>query len=981
MQSGRGFRLPASVAALWLAGRAVAMAGTALSGTTGPVQLPNGQYLTPTFAPGAAFQTLDPHLPGYPDFRAGWALRTALSPDGTTLLVLTSGYNKLNYSHGPQRGQNNPAASNEYIFVYDVSGANEAAPLVKQVLQVPNSFLGLVWAPSGQAFYVSGGPSDAVFVFGQAGGSWTQTATIALNHPPLANNLTGEAAILAPFLYNGLGFEAKSSAAGLAITPDGSMLVVANIYNDSVSVIDTASNTVLWEYDLRPFNNTPELAGTPGGEMPYDVKIAPNGLGGYTAFVSSVRDREVDALPLRTIPPDGGTLQRMALPGNPNSMVVSADGSLLYVAQDNSDKVAVINTYNFNVRGEIDAVNVPGVLDVGHLYTGAAPNGLALSPDGKSLYVSEGGANAVAVINLASTPPATAALIPTAWYPHSVSVSADGKYLYVANGKSDPGPDPKSIPGAYNQYIEQTVQGGLLSLPVPPSADYASLTGQVSSNNGYTTPESAHDRKVMADVHAKIQHVIYIIKENRTFDQILGDLGNGSNGDPSLTMFGRGITPSFHEAAKNFVTLDNTYCAGEVSANGWPWSTGAREADYGVTTVPLDYADRGFSDDSAGMNRIVNVTLSLQGRLAAFPTVNGIGNLYEVLGNAMPGGYTNLLPGLFDDFATDGPRGTPIETGNIWDSVLRAGLTVRDYGMKNDIVRYNIPVVLGGIPLIEYPYASGTQVAFTANPTLAPYTDLYFRGFDNAFPDSWRWLEWNREFQLYVQGNNLPALSLVRFMHDHTGNFCPKPYNSASCPAAALNTPELQQADNDLSVGLLLETVANSPYASNTLVFVIEDDAQAGEDHVDAHRTTAYVVGPYVRKHAIVSTHYDTVNFLRTIEEVLGLPPLNLNDAHQPPMADIFDMKQTTWSFHALASPILKHSTLNLDSSRYVSGPGIDPNMRPTHDQDWWAQRTRGYDWRSEDRIPAHEYNHTLWEGLMGGKPYPGTRGDAADRD
>ena len=385
MQIAPGIRLPAAAAALWLAGRAAALAGTALTAGSGPVQLPNGQYLTPTFAPGATFQTLDPHLPGYKDFRAGWALRTALSPDGTTLLVLTSGYNKLNYSHGAQRGQGNPAASNEYIFVYDVSGANEAAPLPKQVLQVPNSFFGLVWAPSGQTFYVSGGASDAVFVFGQAGGSWTQTATIALNHPPLSNNLTGESAILGAFLYNGLGFEARSAAAGLAVTPDGSMLVVANIYNDSVSVIDTASNTVLWEYDLRPFNNTPELSGTPGGEMPYDVAIAPNGIGGYTAFVSSVRDREVVALPLRTIPPDGGTLQRMELPGNPNSMVVSQDGSRLYVSQDNSDRVAVINTYNFAVRGEIDAVSVPDVLDVGHLYTGAAPNGLALSRDGKSL--------------------------------------------------------------------------------------------------------------------------------------------------------------------------------------------------------------------------------------------------------------------------------------------------------------------------------------------------------------------------------------------------------------------------------------------------------------------------------------------------------------------------------------------------------------------------------------------------------------------
>ena len=265
--------------------------------------------------------------------------------------------------------------------------------------------------------------------------------------------------------------------------------------------------------------------------------------------------------------------------------------------------------------------------------------------------------------------------------------------------------------------------------------------------------------------------------------------------------------------------------------------------------------------------------------------------------------------------------------------------------MKVDLTRYNIPVIVGGVPLIENPYASGTQVAWSSNPTLAPYTDIYFRGFDNSFPDTWRWEEWNREFQLYVAGNNLPSLSLVRFMHDHTGNFCPKPYTASSCPAAGLNTPELQTADNDYAVGKLIEAVANSQYAANTLIMVLEDDAQAGEDHVDAHRSTAYIVGPYVKQHRIVSTHYNTVNMLRTIEDVLGILPLNLNDSSQPPMADVFDPNQASWHYSAVASPSLKHTGLNTASVHYASGPDIDPNLMPTHDQDWWAQRTLGYNW------------------------------------
>jgi YVTN family beta-propeller protein len=956
---------------VWVALGLQAAPGWAADMPPASMELPNGQYISPTAAPGAVFQALDPHFTDHRHYRAGQAVKTALSPDGNTLLVMTSGYNLLNYTGGALHGQPEPSESTEYVFVFDVGGEHRAAPVQKQVLQLPNAFMGLVWAPRGHTFYASGGVSDDVLVFSNNGGIWAQTATIPLGHTSYANNLTGEGKLLAPFLYNGIGFEEYATAAGMAITADGKRLAVANIYNDSVSLIDTTTNTILWEYDLRPYNNTPELSGTPGGESPFAVALAPNGVGGTTLFISSIRDREVDAFPLRDIPPDGGTLQRIPLPGTPNNMVVSADGTKLYVAQDNSDQVGIIDTDTLQTTGSIAPLNVPGLLQIGSKYTGAAPNGLALSPDGTALYVSLGGANAVSVVSLtAQGGPTPVALIPTGWYPHSVSVSNDNSTLYVVNGKSDPGPNPHYYRDGANQYVLQLEQAGFLTVPVPPVSAYASLTQQVAENNSYTTHESGHDRAVMDALHAKIQHVIYIIKENRTFDQILGDLDNGANGDPTITQFGKRVTPNFHRMAKEFVTLDNFYCAGEVSGDGWPWSTETRESDFGTTTIPVNYANRGASNDSEGLNRIVNVGLLTPGRVAAFPTIDGIGNLYEVLGNTFPGAYTNLLPGDANDFATDGPQGTPAQQGYLWDSALRAGLTVRNYGMLIDIVRYNIPVGIGGIPLIQNPYASGTQVAWSSNPTLAPYTDIYYRGFDNAFPDTWREQEWAREFQLYVTGNNLPALSLVRLMHDHTGNFCPKPYNGAGCPAGGLYTPELQQADNDYAVGQLIQTVAASPYAANTLIFVLEDDAQAGADHVDAHRSTAYVVGPYVKHNAIVSTHYDTVDFVRTIEDVLGIDHLSLNDAYQPPMADLFDLNRTTWSYTATASPLLKKTGLLPQNAKYEPGPA----MSPTHEQDWWAQRTRGYDWSSEDRIPADQYNRILWEGLKGDQPYPGDK-------
>jgi len=353
--------------------------------------------------------------------------------------------------------------------------------------------------------------------------------------------------------------------------------------------------------------------------------------------------------------------------------------------------------------------------------------------------------------------------------------------------------------------------------------------------------------------------------------------------------------------------------------------------------------------------------------------VSGFGSIYSDLAAAFPGGQDNLLPGNNNDFATDGPVGTPPQQGYLWDAALRAGLTVRNYGFLVDIVRYNIPVFVGGIPLIQDPFASGTQVAWSANPTLAPYTDIYYRGFDNSFPDTWRLQEWNREFQQYVAGNNLPNLTLLRLMHDHTGNFCPKPYTASNCPAAGLNTPEQQEADNDYAVGTMLSTVAHSQYAKDTLIFILEDDAQDGPDHVNAHRSTAYVVGPYVKRRAVINTHYSTINMVRTIEDVLGIDHLSLYDSTQAPMDDLFDTSPTaapSFVYQTVASPLLKNTGLVADAIPYVAG-----RSTPIHDGDWWARKTKGFDWSSEDKVPANLYSHIEWEGMNPGVPYPETRG------
>jgi YVTN family beta-propeller protein len=942
------------------AGTAWADVDDGVADNDGQLPLPSGQYITPTAATGSTFQILNPNLAQYPLFRPDGAIATALSPNGKTLLVMTSGYNTLNDAQG------NLAAtgSAEYIFVFDVT--NPRAPVQKQVLRPANTFAGLVWAPSGTTFYASGGNDDQVYVYAEdATGGFAQSALIPLGHGT-----------------TGIGLQQYPQTGGLAVSQDGSLLVVANTLNESVSVVSTATNKVLFEYDLRPYN-TSGANGVAGGEYIYGVAIK----GNSTIYATSVRDREVDVVDISTGTPK--LTARVAVPGNPVNMVLDKTQGTLYVAQDNSDQVAVINTATNAVTEEIDAIAPPGLLlDTANRYTGAATNNVALSPDGKTLYATNGGANSLAIIPLSGTGQgdAVAGLVPTGWYPTSVSVSADGGTLWVVNNKSDPGANPNygtsstghltqtKYPGgnsaqqdafyASNQYIFLLEQSGLLTAPVPAATDLASLTRQVAANNGYNVAPNPEDAAVMSVLHGQIKHVIYLVKENRTFDQVLGDLGNGSNGDPNLTVFGRRITPNFHRLSTQFVTLDNFFDSGEVSGNGWPWTTGGRETDWNEKNISMDYAfdvtRYNAPYDAEGQNSNVSVGYpTVAAREAEQPS-------YAAVTAGLPGGTANVLPGTNDVGAPDGRNGAK-QGGHIWDAALAAGLTVRNYGFFSDNSRYgSFP---GAVPELENPAATGVQVQFPTSPVLIANFDPYFRGFDNAFPDAWRYEEFAREFAQFDANNSMPNLVMLRYMHDHMGNF--------GSAIEGVNTPETQQADNDYAVGRTMQLIAQSKnYAQNTLFVVIEDDAQDGPDHMDAHRSTAYFVGPYVKRGAVVSTRYSTVNVLRTIEDVLGLPHLNLNTAYQRPMTDVFNVAQgPAWTYTAVASTILGTTQLILSDLRDGKVQWAEgPQVKPAHDAAYWARATRGFDWSSEDRVPADLYNRVLWEGLKGDAPYPAER-------
>ena len=943
-----------------------------LPGNTGALPLPTGQYITPTFIRGALQQYLNPGLAAYPNFVAGEAVRSQLSPDGTTLAIICAGQNSL---YKPD-GTVDTANSTQYIFLYNVTGANKAAPALTQVIKQANAHVGLVFSPDGNTLYAAGGNDDAVYVYTNTGGSFTAAPPIALGH--YAPGAMGSAR------NKGVGLSVQPNAGGLAISADGKTLVVANNYNDSISVIDTATRTVRYEHDLRPFfANNEGTSGTAGGTYPFAVVVKGNG----TAFVSSDRDREVVVVDISS-PTAGHLLTRIKLDGNALGMMLDASQSRLYVAQDNADQVAVIDTSSNTITTKIDARAPAGMLP-SPKYTGAATFAVTLSRDGSTLYAVNAGANSVAVIPLTGPNAYTVTgLIPTAYEPHDVTFSADGTWMYLVSGKNATGPNPGHLAGstgsltsitypggnvaaaaaarASNQYQFQLERASLVSAPVPTSSDLPALTAKVAQNNSYSATPIASDAAVMNFLRTRIRHIIYVVKENRTYDQILGDLANGANGDPKLTQFGKRITPNNHRLATGFVTLDNFMDPGDGSMDGWSWAMQGRVTNTETITQQINYAavNRGLSYESEGSNRNVAVNVATTAQRDATAGPAGTTN-YSNSSAGLPGGTANLLDGTGNHASADAPFG--IQKGYIFSAVLQAGGTVRNYGFLVN----NIGSIGTIAAPVSNPFAAGIVQVAPLDPDLAPMTDVYFRGYDQNYPDLWRYNEWKREFDQFVANGNLPSLSLFRISHDHMGSF--------GTALGGVNTPETQQADCDLALGRLVEAVANSRYAADTLIIVTEDDVQDGPDHVDSHRATAYIVGPYVKQGAVISTRYNQVSALRTIEDILGTQHINLNTAFQRPMADVFDIGSSgAWTYTAVASTILSTTTLSLaqgdNGVKFAEGP----NIKPKHSAAYWDKVMAGFDFSAADQVPTAKFNQVLWSGLMGRKPYPTPRGQAA---
>ena len=917
-----------------------------------------GQHISPAAAPGSRVLPLHTDLRSDNNADAANAVTTVLSPDGSTLLILTSGSNNSFYKDDgtpimwdipdPATGQptGETTSNAEWVFVYDVSGP---VPVQKQKINLPVTYNGLVWDKRGTRFYASGGADDIVYPFKKVGSAFQLDAPFMVLNTggQLDNTQAGPA-------MQSFGLAPMAVVAGLGLSSDGSTLYAANFENDSVSLVDTTSRQVTGKVVFAAPGESKGI-----GEYPFWIMVRKgSGSTPDKVFVSSQCDGQVVVF---DHPP---AFRSIKVGSEPNKMLLSQDGKLLYVANGDSDSVSVIDTDREVV------VRTISLLRPGYKYFGANPNSLALAPDGATLYVTLGGENAIAVIDVKEG--RVVGRIPTAWYPNSVSVSPDGRRLYVVNAKSMPGPNPAGNGGAgpnptfRNEYILEMQKSSLCVIPIPSRKTLRELSELVNRNNGF---ERSHDSDKMAFLQNKIKHVIYIVKENRTYDQVLGDLPVG-NGDPSIVMFPQRVTPNHHKLAQDFVTMDNFYCIGETSADGWSWSSQAHANDYNQKASPTSYGNGFGTLDVWATDR--NIVVGMDDNPPNPNQFNA--RITDLLD---PTGSSNILAGHKDIGSTDGDSDLSAQAigGYLWDEAIRSGKSLRHYGFYTDYTYYFVPPPLF-IPISRTPFKDGIPQGPPLRPTLRDYNDVYYRGFDLSVPDAYHYEEWKREFDQYVANGNLPALEIMSLPLDHFGSF--------DSNVGGLDTPSLEIADNDYALGRLVEAVSNSRYWKDTAIFVVEDDAQDGPDHVDAHRSPGYVISAYTKRNSVVHTFYNTMNMLRTIEDLLGMNHLGMNDANSDPMSDVFSKDPDLAPYTAVLPGSLCELPVNPDLIPECHQAAI-PRSRPLkslHDGRWWANATRNFDFKRPDDLDSAAFNRILWRGVMGEeKPYPVDRRLSADSE
>ncbi|HXZ27694.1 MAG TPA: bifunctional YncE family protein/alkaline phosphatase family protein [Terriglobales bacterium] len=695
-----------------------------------------------------------------------------------------------------------------------------ASRRVTQTLPQPAAFYGVAFSPDGRTLYVSGGNDDSIFCYSWKDGAATFERKIVLAAPQA-------------------GKTGSRYPAGLAVSRNGRFLYVAENVGDSLAVVDLRRGDA-----VRRF---------PTDHYPYAVAPAADG----AVYVSAWGGNTVSVFRARA---DGSLSfeRKISVGRHPSALLADRSGARLFVALAGSDQVAVVATRPARVLRYLSDAAPAGPSE------GSTPNALALSADGSSLFVAEADNNAVAVFDLAASGTPLRARIPTDWYPTAL-LDASGKLL-VLTGKghgshaNPEGPTPGEGITRPLGYDLGQLNGSLRLLSdafIP--AEEAAFSARVAAANGWG--EKASPRR-----YPPFRHVIYIIKENRTYDQVLGDLKQG-DGDPSLVFFGPDVAPNHRALALRFGLFDRFFTNAEVSSQGHLWSTAAYVTDYGEKTIPSSYSRRRAD--------------------------------------------------------VDGEEAGEPNDGFLWTLAARQGVSFRDYG----------EMVHGreGWPMTQ--------------PGLAHHISPAYPPFDLSISDQVRADAWLAEFQQFVRDGNLPQLEVLHLPNDHTAG-----------GREGLLTPRAYMADNDLALGRIVEALSRSLYWRDTVLFVLEDDSQAGPDHVDSHRSPLFVISAYSRP-GVVHRFANTTDVVAAIEDILGLDRLSKFDYFSRSLADVFAAQPDLTPYTALT-------------------PQADRNEKnPPHTAA--ARLSQGIDLSAADRVDDALFNRILWLIVKGSRPAPPVRAQA----
>ena len=749
----------------------------------------------------------------------GWKL----SPAGDQIAIGELPLNLLITHDEKYALTSNSGAGTNSISVVDLQMKKEVQRMV-----IDKTWRGMVFNGDDSKLFVSGANNNTIYIYNFNSGNLSLNDSIVIGLP-----------------YP----KEKISVTGIDYWKAKNYLLAVSRMSNSLYLCDVTTKKVI---DQLKFDSEC-----------YDVKIDHSGTFAYVSLWGGAAVAEVD---LKTMT----VTHTIAVGDHPTELLISKNDERLFTPNANNNSISIIN-----LKTKKESERMISSLHPDAPY-GSTPNAVCFNADESVLIVANADNNYLALFDISEKDKSKSiGFIPVGWYPTSVKTLKNNSIL-VANGKgltslpNPKGPVPTN-PGKYltDEYIAHLFMGTLSQIKYPDASMLQAYSKQVYANTPYTgSKEVLTGQQVIPAQHdgkgsEEIKHVFYIIKENRTYDQVFGDIKKG-NGDPSICIFGKQITPNEHKLVEAFTLFDNFYCDAEVSADGHNWSTAAYASDYTEKTWPVYYGDRGGQYD------------------------------YE-------GGVPVAAP----------------SSGYIWNQVMDKKLSFRNYGEFVSKVK-------------------GEPDTYKANDEdMRVYTNTEYPGFDMNISDMYRLKIWEKEFDKFVENNSLPAFNLIRLPNDHTRGTVP----------GAL-TPQAYVAENDYALGRMVEKISKSPFWKESIILVVEDDAQNGSDHVDAHRSTLLVISPYVKRQFVDHTMYSSSGVLKTIELVLGLDPMT--------------------QFDLSATPILNAITDSPDFEVYTAvKPLIDieaKNVAGTYG----AERSMEFDFAIEDDIPDVELNEIIWKSIKG---------------